>query len=324
MDTFHFLETKRHQELNICSSIRIVSQLIMIVVTIVVITESQCLMPFQANFLPLLKPVQFSARLHEELHFHLFELTHTENELTGNNLVTECLTNLCNTKRYLHTAGLLYIQVVHKDTLSCFRTQVNLHGTIRSRTHLCREHQVELTNFRPVLCTADRANDFFIHDNLAKLVKVIIIQSLCKTFVQCVTFSLVFQYATVCATELCFIKRLSETLGSFGNFFIDLIVVLCKLVFNQYIGTITLLGITVVNQRVIECVYVSGSLPDGGVHKDSGVDADNVFVQQHHALPPVLFNVVFQFYTHLTVVIHCSQSIIDVAGGEYETVFLTV
>ena len=141
---------------------------------------------------------------------------------------------------------------------------------------------------------------------------------------QGITFSLVFQYATVCATELCFIKRLSETLGSFGNFFIDLIVVLCKLVFNQYIGTITLLGITVVNQRVIECVYVSGSLPDGGVHKDSGVDADNIFVQQHHALPPVLFNVVFQFHTHLTVVIHCSQSIVDVAGGEYETVFLTV
>ena len=56
MDTFHFLETKRHQELDICSSIRIVSQLIMIVITIVVITESQCLMPFQANFLPLLKP----------------------------------------------------------------------------------------------------------------------------------------------------------------------------------------------------------------------------------------------------------------------------
>ena len=127
VNTFHFLETERHFEFDISSGIRIVSQLFMIMITIFLVTQSQCLVPFQTSSLPFLEPFHFFARTNKELHFHLFELTHTEDKLTGNDLVTESLTNLSNTERNLHTACLLYVQEVHKDTLSRFRTQVNLH-----------------------------------------------------------------------------------------------------------------------------------------------------------------------------------------------------
>ena len=276
----------------------------MIVITIACITEAKRLMPFQADFFPFLEPVKFSSRFYKELHFHLFELTHTEDELTGNNLVTESLTNLCNTKRNFHTTCLLYIQVVYENTLCSFRTKVNLHRSFGSRTHFSREHQIELTNFCPVLSTGDRAYDFFINNDLAQFFQITIIQCFSKTSVKSVAFCLMLQHTSVSRTELSLIKRFAESLGSFRYFFINFIVILCQLIFDQHVSTITFFRVFIVNQRVIECVYVSGSLPDSRVHKDGRVDTDNVLVQQHHAVPPVFLDVIFQFNAHLTVVIH--------------------
>ena len=175
MYTFYFFETKRHKEFDICSGISVVSQLIMVVETIMIITETKCFMPFQTHFFPFWEPLQFCTRFYKELHLHLFKFTHTENELTGHNLITESLTNLCNTKRYFHTPGFLYIEVVHENSLCCFRTKVYFHCTFRSRSHISREHQVELTNLCPVLSTGNRTNDFFINNDLTEFVKITIV-----------------------------------------------------------------------------------------------------------------------------------------------------
>ena len=40
----------------------------------------------------------------------------------------------------------------------------------------------------PVLCATDRANDFFVKDNLTEFVQIIIVQSLGKPFMQGITF----------------------------------------------------------------------------------------------------------------------------------------
>ena len=167
VNTFHFLESERHQEFNISSRICVVSQFIMVMITIACISETKSLVPFQTDFFPFLEPVEFGSRFYKELHFHLFELTHTEDKLTGNDLVTESLTNLCNTERNFHTTCLLYIEVVYKNTLCSFRTKINLHCSFGSRTHFSREHQIKLTNFCPVLCTRNRTYDFFINNDLA-------------------------------------------------------------------------------------------------------------------------------------------------------------
>jgi len=69
---------------------------------------------------------------------------------------------------------------------------------------------------------------------------------------------------------------------------------------------------------------VAGSLPDGGVHEDGRVDAHDVLVEQSHRLPPVLFDIIFEFNAELTVVIDCAQSVIDFTGGKYKSILLTV
>ena len=130
MNTFYLFETKRHFKLNIGSCICIVSQLLMVMVTIFCIAQAHCLMPFQASLFPFLEPIHLFARANKKLHFHLFELAHTEDELTSNDFITERFTDLSNTERHFHTTSLLYIQEVNEDTLCRFRTQINFHCAI--------------------------------------------------------------------------------------------------------------------------------------------------------------------------------------------------
>ena len=84
----------------------------------------------------MLEPFHLCAWLAEELHLHLLKLTHTEDELTCNDLVTECLTDLSDTERDAHTACLLNIKVIHEDTLRSLGTEVDFHCTVGSRTHV--------------------------------------------------------------------------------------------------------------------------------------------------------------------------------------------
>ncbi|MPM82618.1 hypothetical protein SDC9_129680 [bioreactor metagenome] len=100
------------------------------------------------------------------------------------------------------------------------------------------------------------------------------------------------KHAAVGRAELLLVKRFAELLSSFGYLFVDFIIVFGKLVFNQYIGTITFLGVFVVNQRIVKCINVARSFPDSWVHKDSRINAHNVFMQQDHTVPPVLLDIV--------------------------------
>ena len=173
VNAFYFLESERHQEFDVGSSICVVSQFLVIVVTVMIIAETKSLVPFQTDFFPFLEPIEFSTRFYEELHFHLFELAHTEDELTSYDFVTECLTNLSDAERNFHTACLLNVKVVYENTLSCFRTKVYFHCAIGCRTHFGREHKVELTNFSPVLSARDRTNNFIVKDNLTKFSQIV-------------------------------------------------------------------------------------------------------------------------------------------------------
>lgn len=82
-------------------------------------------MPGETGFLPELEPFHFCSRLHEELHFHLFELAHAEDELTRNNLVAESLANLCDTEGELHATRFLHIEVVDEDSLRGLWTEID-------------------------------------------------------------------------------------------------------------------------------------------------------------------------------------------------------
>ena len=257
----------------------------------------------------------------EELHLHLFELAHAEDELAGHDFVAEGLTDLCDTEGDFHAARLLYVQVVDEDALRRLRTEIYLHGAVGRRTHFGREHQVELAYFGPVLRTADGADDFFVEDDLAQLVQVRSgVHGLGITFMQGITLLLVLQHTGVGRAELGLVEGVA--LGSLGHFLVYLFVVLGYLVFDEHVGAVALLRIAVIDEGIVECVHVSTGFPDRGVHEDGRVDAHDVLVEQHHALPPVLLDV--QFHTVLSVVVYGSQSVVDFAAGKHKTILLAM
>ena len=141
---------------------------------------------------------------------------------------------------------------------------------------------------------------------------------------QSITLLLIFHDTCVGGTELCLVESVTEALGSLVDFLLYLLVVLSQLVLNQHIGTIALLRVAVVYQRVVEGIHMSAGLPGRRVHEDGCVDAHDILVQQHHGLPPVLFDIILQFHAVLPIVVHCAQSVVDVTAGEYEAILLAV
>ena len=141
---------------------------------------------------------------------------------------------------------------------------------------------------------------------------------------QGVALGLVFEHAGIRRAELRLVEGLAEALGGLGHLLVDLLVVLGNLVFDQHVRAVALLAVAVVNERVIKGVDVPRRLPDGRVHKDGAVQTDDVVVQQHHALPPILLDIVFQLHAVLTIVVHGAEPVVDVATGKDETILLAV
>ena len=135
VDAFDFLESEWHFKLNVGSGVGVVSQLVVVVESIFVVTETKSLVPTETNLLPLGEPVEFCSRLNEELHLHLFKLAHAEHELARYNLVAECLANLRDAERQLHASALLHVEVVDKDALRRFRTEVDFACGVGSTAH---------------------------------------------------------------------------------------------------------------------------------------------------------------------------------------------
>src|SRR5665648_1270186 len=150
MDTLNLLKTEGKFEFDVTRRISVVSQFVVIMKAVVGFTEAQCLVPPHPGLLPVAEPAELCARLDKELHLHLLEFAHAEDELPCHYLIPEGLANLRYTEGKAHTPCLLYIQEVHEDALGSLRPQEDLHGTVGGRAYLSGEHQVELPHFRPV------------------------------------------------------------------------------------------------------------------------------------------------------------------------------
>ena len=128
-----------------------------------------------------------------------------------------------------------------------------------------------------------------------------------------VVFGLLAQHIRIGCTELCLVEGISELLATFLNLFIHLILNLGEIVLDQNIGAISLLGILIVDKRVVECAHVTGSLPNLRMHKDAGIDSNDILVKADHSVPPILLDIVLKFRTHLAVIINGSETIINLA-----------
>src|SRR5690606_34423590 len=156
MYTLEFFKAHRKIKLNIAGCVGIVCQIEVIVKTIIVLTKAKGAVPFHSSFFPEFIPLHLFTWLNKELHFHLLELTHSENKLTRYNLIAKCFSNLCYSKRNFHSSRFLYVKKVYKYSLCCFRTQINLACIFSQRPDFSREHQIELTYIGPVFCAGYR------------------------------------------------------------------------------------------------------------------------------------------------------------------------
>ena len=154
--------------------------------------------------------------------------------------------------------------------------------------------------------------------------KIDVVHGLGETLVQCIALGNGLKDAGAGGSVLGFVEAVAEALASLGHFLIDFLVVLGNLVFDKHVGAVSLFRIAVVNEWIIEGVHVSAGFPYGRVHEDGAVDAHDIFVQQDHGFPPVLFDIIFEFHAVLAVVIDSAEAVVDVAGGEYETVLLAM
>src|SRR5262249_43799810 len=102
VNTFHLLKTNRELVLYITGRICIVRQLHMVVVAVLLFSNTETQMPFHAFFFPEGIPFFLGARAHEEFHLHLLKFTHTKDELAGNDFIPKSLTDLRYTKGNFH------------------------------------------------------------------------------------------------------------------------------------------------------------------------------------------------------------------------------
>ena len=107
-------------------------------------------------------PFKVGTRRAEKFKLHLLKLARSECEVTGCNLVSERLTHLTDTERYLLAARSLNALEVYKNTLRRFGAEIN-----NGRRVLCNalerlEHKVKLTNICEVMLAALGAYDVML------------------------------------------------------------------------------------------------------------------------------------------------------------------
>src|SRR6202035_2532183 len=115
MNAFHFFKSDRERIFYVAGSVGIMGEFYMVMKTEFVWRYSQAQVPFHPGFFPVFIPFFLSARANEKLHLHLFELPHTEDKLTGDNLVPECFARLGYPKWNFQSACFLHVQEIHKN-----------------------------------------------------------------------------------------------------------------------------------------------------------------------------------------------------------------
>ena len=257
VDSLQLLETEREVELDVGRGVGIVGQFLVIMETVVLGTHPEADVPFHAVLLPFLEPLHLGARTAEEFHLHLLELSHSEYELSRDDLVSERLSDLGDTERNLHAARLLDVEIFNEYSLCRLRTQVDLVVRLAGVADLGREHQVELTHVGPVLRAGNRIHNVAVKDDLLVLLEVVGLLGCNITVVNLVIFRLLPQNVRVSGAELLLVEGISEPLAALLDLLVHLLLDLAEIVLDQIVGAIPLLGILVVDERIVERRHVA-------------------------------------------------------------------
>src|SRR5437016_3782220 len=150
MNALPFLPAKHSPVFDVESLLRVVGKLIRPVgaQAQAILVVDDALVPLDAVFFPVIKPLLHLTGMYEELQVPLLELTLAEQEVAGCDLVAESLTDLTDAERYLHTRGLQHVVVVQVNVLAGLTAQVGLHAFAFNNTDVRFHHQVEETRLR--------------------------------------------------------------------------------------------------------------------------------------------------------------------------------
>ncbi|CAB4955806.1 unannotated protein [freshwater metagenome] len=106
--------------------------------------NSEIDVPLVAGGAPVLVPLERLFGRHEELEFHLLELTSAEHEVARSDLVAKRLADLGNTERWLLAAGLKHIREVDEHALRGLGAQIGHSRVGLHRAGVGLEHEVEV------------------------------------------------------------------------------------------------------------------------------------------------------------------------------------
>ena len=136
--------SEREQEFEVCGCLGIEAKLLGIVVTQAEIFffYAEREQPVLAEAAPVVKPFKVGAGLAEEFKLHLLELTHTEYEVAGSDLVTEGFTDLCDTEGNLFAGCTLDVCEVYENALRRFGSEVYFALAVFGYALKGLEHQV--------------------------------------------------------------------------------------------------------------------------------------------------------------------------------------
>jgi hypothetical protein len=80
---------------------------------------------------------------------------------------------------------------------------------------------------------------------------------------------------------------------------------------RNFVSSKSLLAIEAIHEGVREAREVSTGLPDLGMHKNRGIESNDILSFMHHGLPPLGGDISFELYTKGAVVIRAFESSVD-------------
>src|SRR4030095_924998 len=86
------------------------------------------------------------------------------------------------------------------------------------------------------------------------------------------------------------------------------------------INTVSFLAVLIIDHRVVEIINVSRSFPGCWMHEDSSINAHDVLIHPGYAVPPIIFDIFFQFTAPLTIIIYSLKPIINFAAGKNKAI----
>ena len=134
-DALELEPADRVEVLDVARRARVVRQLVRFVRpdAQVRLAQAEVEVPAAALVDPVAVPLLRLGRRHEELHLHLLELAHAEEEVAGRDLVAEALADLRDAERRLHAHRRRDVLEVDEDALRRLRPQERARGVLAHR-----------------------------------------------------------------------------------------------------------------------------------------------------------------------------------------------